>query len=69
MVSQSPVKIICGRCGSEEVLKDAYAEWDVKSQSWVLHSTYDDNRCGHCDYDGNDFQEVPVEGAKENTGV
>lgn len=46
----------CQRCGSTEILKDAYAAWDATAQEWVLHSTYDDTVCEHCG--SNDIIEV-----------
>lgn len=39
----------CIACGSENVLKDAYAEWDNEKQKWVLFHTYDDSYCQDCD--------------------
>lgn len=38
----------CEKCGSTEVLKDAFAMWDATAQEWVLHSVYDDMVCDHC---------------------
>lgn len=38
----------CAECGSTNVLKDAYACWDVSTQDWVLSSTYDSNTCDDC---------------------
>ena len=40
---------VCTRCGSTAVLADAYAEWDVERQDWVLHSTYDNSTCEDCE--------------------
>ena len=35
------VRKVCGRCGSADVLCDAYAEWDLRAQQWVLQNTFD----------------------------
>lgn len=44
------VKMVCERCGSQEVVADAYAVWDVESQSWELQSTFDKGSyCSNCD--------------------
>ncbi len=39
----------CTSCGSADILRDAYACWDVDTQQWVLHSCYDLFRCETCD--------------------
>ena len=39
----------CVCCGSPIVLRDAFANWDVDSQQWVLHSVYDFYYCEACD--------------------
>ncbi len=46
---ESKVKMVCGTCGSENVMMDAWACWDVAKQEWVLHSTFDQEYCGDCD--------------------
>ena len=38
----------CASCGSADILRDAYACWDVDTQEWVLHSCYDEYRCEAC---------------------
>ena len=49
----SNVKIVCEECGSDEVVSDAYAEWDVALQEWVMTSVCDTVVCGECqDYCG-----------------
>lgn len=48
MTDQPKQKPICEACGSEDILVDAYASWDVETQKYVLHSTYDDTRCNDC---------------------
>ena len=44
------IKYICSQCGSDDVLSDAYAEWDVIGQHWLLQNTFDKgaycNACG-----------------------
>lgn len=42
------VKYICRFCHSENILKDAYAQWDTKAQQWVLHCVYDYTICDEC---------------------
>ena len=41
--------MVCEQCGSEDVGIDAYAEWSVEEQEWVLASTYDAAHCTMCD--------------------
>jgi hypothetical protein len=38
------VRMVCSRCGSEEVVADAYAEWNVDSQAWGIVQTFDKGR-------------------------
>lgn len=42
-------KPVCNRCGSDAVLRDAYAEWDVEKQDWVLQNVFDDAFCEDCE--------------------
>ena len=41
--------IICGTCGSDEVSRDAWANWDVAKQEWVLGSVFDAGFCHRCE--------------------
>jgi hypothetical protein len=34
-------RYVCSDCGSDDVLADAYAEWDVVEQQWSLQNTFD----------------------------
>lgn len=46
----NPIQIpVCRTCQSNDVTKDAWAEWDPIKQDWVLHSTYDDEFCQACE--------------------
>lgn len=40
------LKMICSVCGSTDVGRDAFAEWDYDAQQWVLRGDpYDDGVC------------------------
>lgn len=41
----------CGICGSENVMRDAWAEWDATSQAWFLGSVFDAAFCNDCEAD------------------
>ena len=49
MSENQKVQMICSHCGSEEVKRDAWAEWDVEKQDWVLSSVYDNTYCEGCE--------------------
>lgn len=51
----SKIHIICGRCGGENISKDAVAEWCPDSQAWVLKSTQDFESCDDCEAEGDAF--------------
>lgn len=42
------IRIECSTCGSTDVRRDAYAEWNVQTQEWELHSVYDNFVCEDC---------------------
>ena len=43
-------KPVCSKCGSDDVLADAYAEWNVERQEWQLTTTFDKGSVyEHCD--------------------
>ncbi len=43
------IKMKCTKCGSTDVRKDAWAEWDEDLQDWVLGSVFDEAFCFKCD--------------------
>jgi hypothetical protein len=47
--SRKRVTYLCERCGSDLVTLDAWAEWNVEQQEWVLGATYDHTFCHKCD--------------------
>jgi len=44
-IERKKIKKVCSLCGSEEVLVDAYAQWDVEKQKFVLNSTFEHSFC------------------------
>lgn len=53
------VTYVCNTCGSDRVSRDAWAEWDVKSQDWVLRDAFDYAHCHRCDSETS-LQEVEL---------
>ena len=43
------IAIICGTCGSDEVSRDAWANWEIGKQEWVLGAVFDDGHCHRCE--------------------
>jgi DNA-directed RNA polymerase subunit RPC12/RpoP len=43
------VSYVCAFCGSSAVLMDAWAEWNVERQDWVLHDAMTEAHCRNCD--------------------
>jgi hypothetical protein len=41
----------CSQCGGEDVMRDAWATWDVTSQTWVLGEVFDYAFCADCEAD------------------
>lgn len=42
------IRIVCAACGSTNVRRDAWAEWDEVKQDWVLGTVFDDGLCEDC---------------------
>lgn len=42
------IKMVCAYCGSDRVMRDAWAEWDVERQEWVLLTVFDYAHCEDC---------------------
>jgi len=53
------IQIMCERCGSTSIVRDATAGWDVGAQDWVLESVHGDYYCCTCD-NITDTIEVPL---------
>lgn len=52
----------CSECGSDEVSRDAWADWDPKTQQWVLGAVFDYAHCHRCDCETS-ITEVELNGA------
>ena len=43
------IDFVCRDCGGNSVTRDAWAEWDVAAQDWVLGSAFDYAFCHDCE--------------------
>ncbi|MES2906700.1 MAG: hypothetical protein V4691_06710 [Pseudomonadota bacterium] len=44
------ILMVCAECGSDDVLADAYAEWNVDAQKWELQNAFDKGAyCNSCE--------------------
>lgn len=48
----------CSECGSRDVRIDAWAEWDILTQRWILSETYDNAYCRDCEGETTLVEEV-----------
>ncbi len=56
-----PVRMVCATCGSDNVLADAFAEWDVDNQCWTVQNVFDKGHaCESCG-DECSIEEVEIE--------
>ena len=58
---------VCSICGSENVRRDAWAVWNVETQSWELSTVFDAGFCDDCD-GGARLDEVEI-GTVQNVTV
>ena len=43
------IKQVCTTCGSDDVIIDAWAKWDVETQQAELHNVFDNRFCNNCE--------------------
>jgi hypothetical protein len=55
-----PIEFICERCDGVAVIREAWAEWDVPRQDWVLATVFDRGFCLTC-YRSSNLVGRPVE--------
>ena len=54
------INYVCTECGSDAVLNDAYAEWNVERQEFELSSTYNAWICEDCDGETNVKEQATI---------
>lgn len=52
----------CPKCGSDEIVRDAWAEWDVDAQTWGLRDFFDNTFCCRCEatFNSDEIIDTPV---------
>lgn len=53
------MKVVCSRCGGDNVMRDAWAVWDTENQDWELGAVFDQGFCDDCDGEAT-LKEVPI---------
>jgi hypothetical protein len=43
------VEYVCDICGSDQVSRDAWADWDTATQQWTLGAVFDYAHCHRCE--------------------
>ena len=55
-----PIDIVCGECGSRNVMRDAWAVWNTETQRWELGNVFDDGHCEDCEGEAS-LEEIPLD--------
>lgn len=64
---EPPVVPICRHCGSANVMRDAWAIWNVEAQSWELGASFDHSKCDDCGAEMKWFEWVDVPTLRKRT--
>lgn len=56
----APIEIACAWCASPNVARDAWAEWNVERQEWVLRQVLDDGWCFACERERELVERPPI---------
>jgi hypothetical protein len=59
-----PIAIVCSRCGSRNVNRDASAAWNTSTQEWELCGLCDQGYCEDCGGEAN-LEEIPLHARKD----
>jgi len=43
------IKKICSKCGSEDVVVDAWIQWNEYTQEWEIYDIFDNCYCNKCE--------------------
>ena len=60
-----PINKTCSTCGGENILVDAYVEWNKTKQEYVIQNIFDYAYCVDCDGETT-ICEVEIEHNQEN---
>lgn len=63
MAEKKDIEFFCKTCGSTDVRRDAWAEWNREEQRWVLGEVYDQAYCNACEGETK-LDEKPSEGGE-----
>lgn len=58
-MDRTPVRMVCETCGSDNVMHDAWAVWNVAAQEWELGAVFDYAHCDKCEKETH-INEVPI---------
>jgi len=58
---EPPIKLVCDTCGSDDIVRDATARWNVAAQDWALSDVMDDTTCEQCGAEVDVREEVLAE--------
>lgn len=58
MTTNEQIDIVCAKCGSPDVTRDATAAWDADAQDWSLCGVQDQGYCDDCGGEA-DLKEIP----------
>lgn len=66
--AEQGLRMTCGKCGSDEVTRDAWAEWNVAAQGWGLGAMFEHAFCHRCQA-ATRIVEAPLAGAGTGEGA
>ena len=47
------INMVCKTCSSDDVYRDAWANWDYSLQQWMLSQAFDNAWCEKCEDETN----------------
>ena len=53
--------MVCPKCGSDNVERDAWAYWDEKAQKYEVGGVRDASECLSCGWDGNGLEQIDLD--------
>ena len=55
----------CSKCGSEDVVVDAYVKWNPEKDDWEIDNVFDYCFCNECEQECDLIDEEVIEDAQE----